>query len=116
MKTLIVKSQTRQRLPRALMIKYGEPNPLNVLGLRRLDHNPPHFTRVAFDLRVDPKTICDWIYENLEGRFWFGDYYQLSEDGKVGFCKAVSFEHAAEASYFGLVLNQINSVNTDFSV
>jgi hypothetical protein len=92
------------------MIKHGDPNPLNVFGLRRLDHSPPHFTRVAFDLRVDPKNISDWVYENLEGRFWFGDHYQVDDNGRVGFCKAVSFEIAAEASYFGLVLNQINSV------
>lgn len=95
------------------MIKHGEPNPLNVFGLRRLEHSPPHFTMVPFDLRVDPKTISDWIYEHLEGRFWFGDHYQLSPDGKVGFCKAVSFEIAAEASYFGLVLSQLNTTNND---
>ena len=98
------------------MIKHGEANPLNVFGLRRLEHSPPHFTRVAFDLRVDPKTIADWIHEHLEGRFWFGDYYQTGTDGKVGFCKAVSFEIAAEASYFGLVLNQINSMDTGFVI
>ena len=100
------------------MIKHGEPNLLNVFGLRRLEHSPPHFTRVTFDLRVDPKTITDWVYEHLEGRFWFGDHYQVDVDGngKVGFCKAVSFEIAAEASYFGLVLNQINSAEPGFLV
>jgi hypothetical protein len=96
------------------MLKHGEVNPLNVFGLRRIEHNPPHFTLLSFDLRVDPKVISDWIYENLAGRFWFGDYYLLSDDGKVGFCKAVSFEIASEASYFGLVLNQINVANNDF--
>jgi hypothetical protein len=98
------------------MLKHGEPNPLNVFGMRRLEHSPPHFTLVSFNLRADPKRISDWIYEHLEGRFWFGDHYLMSDDGKVGFCKAVSFEIAAEASYFGLVLNQINSADNDFII
>jgi len=65
------------------MIKHGEPNPLNVFGLRQLDHNPPHFTNVPFELKASNKQITDWIWENLEGRFWFGDHYQTDTDGSI---------------------------------
>ena len=56
------------------MLKHGEINPLNVFGLRRMDHCPPHFEKVYFDLRTSEKHISDWIYEHLIGRFWFGDF------------------------------------------
>jgi hypothetical protein len=91
------------------MIKLGYVNALNVFGLRLLEHNPPHFTKVPFDLRVNSKTVSDWIYQNLEGRFWFGDYYDVDSTGKIFCSKCVSFELAAEASMFALILNQINT-------
>lgn len=91
------------------MLKYNQPNPLNVFGLRQLEHNPPHFTTVSFDIRVGQKQITDWIWENLSGRFWVGDVYSLNENGGLMMCRAASFEHAAEASYFSLLLDQINT-------
>ena len=91
------------------MLKYKQPNPLNVFGLRQLEHCPPHFTKIEFDLRVPNKRVTDWIYENLEGRFWFGDYVNTSETGTTVINKAAGFERRSEASYFGLIFDQINS-------
>ena len=65
------------------MLKHGEVNPLDVFGLRKLDHCPPHFERVIFDLRLSKKDIIDWIYENLEGRFYHGSYDTISENGFI---------------------------------
>lgn len=90
------------------MLKYGEINPLNVFGLRRLEHCPPHFEQVHFDLRVNDKKITDWIIENLAGRFWFGDSYSQSEDDGISLSKCAGFEIVSEASYFSLMLDQIN--------
>jgi hypothetical protein len=90
------------------VLKYNQPNPLNVFGLRQLEHRPPHFTSISFDIRVGQKQITDWIYENLQGRFWIGETYYPTENGNVSFQKSVAFEHAAEASYFSLLLDQIN--------
>ncbi len=91
------------------MLKYNQPNPLNVFGLRQLEHNPPHFTSVCFDIRVSQKQITDWIWENLQGRFWVGDVYSYSNSEHLIMQRSVSFEHAAEASYFSLLLDQINT-------
>lgn len=92
------------------MIKMGEVNPLSVFGIRQLNHSPPHFTVVDFDLRVQEKTITDWIWTNTCGRFYIGDHYYESENsGYMNMCKRVSFELPAEASYFSLLLNTINS-------
>jgi len=84
-------------------------NPLAVFGLRRVDHCPAHFTQFAFDLNTHDKVVTDWIYENLTGRFFYGDYYFIHEsNGKVGMRKCAAFEQAGEASYFALQLDTFN--------
>ena len=90
------------------MLKHNEVNPLTVFGLRRVDHLPPHFSPVRFDLRVSEKQITDWIWEYLDGRFYCGDYYYTTENGNVDVQKMVAFEEPGEASYFGLVLDTVN--------
>ena len=90
------------------MLKHGEVNPLNVSGLRKLEHCPPHFERVLFDIRTTQKQIADWIYENLEGRFWIGDTYQSTVGGSTTIEKCAAFERHNEASYFSLMLDTVN--------
>ncbi len=87
------------------MIKHGEINPLSVFGLRQLDHCPPHFSRVCFSLQTDQKTILDWVWENTQGRFWFGDTWYSC--GVIQKCLA--FEIMGEASYFGLLIDKVNT-------
>lgn len=95
------------------MLKHGEANPLAVFGLRKLEHCPPHFTRVDFDLKTSEKAITDWIWANLDGRFWFGDWYYKDADNTVQLSKRVGFEIPGEASMFALMLDQINKYNND---
>ena len=91
------------------MLKHNEVNPLAVFGLRRMDHCPPHFTVVTFEIYAPEKTISDWIWENLDGRFYLGDEYSTDADTKsVRLQKRVGFEIPGEASYFSLVLDTIN--------
>ena len=90
------------------MLKHGEVNPINVHGLRKLEHCPPHFERVVFDIRTSQKSISDWIYENLEGRFWIGDTYNTSTGRSTSLNKCAAFEKHSEASYFSLILDTIN--------
>ncbi len=95
------------------MLKHGEVNPLSVHGLRRTDHCPPHFTQIEFNIYVSEKTITDWVWANLSGRFFFGDMYQGS--GKAySSNKVAAFELPGEASYFSLVLDTINKNPFDF--
>lgn len=90
------------------MIKTGQVNPLMVHDLRKLDHCPPHFEKVTFDLHAAEKEILDWIYENLSGRFYMGIQDRRSA-GSTSRQHCVSFEDPSEASYFGLFLHQINT-------
>ena len=93
------------------MLKHGEVNPLNVFGLRKLDHCPPHFECVLFDSYVTEKQVSDWIYENLTGRFYVG-YKDIINNNKslTQFQRQmnVGFEVHTESSYFSLFLPQIN--------
>jgi hypothetical protein len=93
------------------MLRLGDPNPLAVWGLRQLKHCPPHFTKICFDVRVEDKKITDWIWSNLSGRFYIGEYYHAVKKMHgtmiVG-QKCVAFEDAGEASVFALILDTIN--------
>jgi hypothetical protein len=90
------------------MLKFLEVNPLNVFGLRRTEHCPPHFQDIKFDLRTSEKELADWIYEHLQGRFYIGDHYSPKEQGGLIMCKKVAFEIPAELTYFAMFLDTIN--------
>ena len=96
------------------MLKHNEANPLSVHQLRRMDYCPPYFTAVHFDLATQDKSISDWIWENLEGRFYYGDFYTEDDNGKAGMQKMAAFELPGEASYFALVLTTINAYDNLF--
>lgn len=93
------------------MLKHGEPNPLNVHQLRELNWCPPHFVKVQFEPYVTDRTIRDWIYENLEGRFYIGDIDVARTPGgkPIDRNMLVAFELASESSYFSLYLSSLNT-------
>ena len=76
-------------------------NPLAVNNMRRMDFCPPHFETITFDLKANERTITDWIYENTEGRFYFGQDTRLNI--------RVGFEVHPECSYFAMFLHTINT-------
>ena len=92
------------------MYPSSNPNPLAVFGLRRVDHCPPHFYPVRFDSIADTKKITDWIWENLSGRFHFDDVYgpSLTSPTNTIIQKCAAFEIHSEASYFALLLVDLN--------
>jgi hypothetical protein len=90
------------------MLTAGDVNPLSVFGLRQLEHCPPHFAKVGFDSAVEDKRVTDWVWENLTGRFYFGDQYVEDANGPKYIEKVIAFELHSEASYFALFLNEIN--------
>jgi hypothetical protein len=94
------------------MLKHGEVNPLNVHGLRQLAHCPPHFEQVVFTNYLTHKELTDWIFENLEGRFYIGDIDVARTPGGKTFDRQTlaAFELPGEASYFSLCLTQINQL------
>ena len=85
-----------------------EANPLNIFGLRRLSHCPPHFTKVEFNLRTEQKELSDWIYTKLTGRFYLDSIYSHTDGTHIELKHCAAFEIPGEASYFSLFLDDIN--------
>jgi len=91
------------------MIKTFQVNPLNVHNQRVLEFCPPHFYVVDFDLSCSAKKISDWIYENLSGRFYFGEVIVYDQQKSLtNIQRRAAFEIHSEATYFALVLNELN--------
>jgi hypothetical protein len=93
------------------MLKFNEPNAIEVQGLRRLYHLPPHFDSVTFNLYVHEKDVTDWIYENLNSRFYVGPFAQkdMQNIGSREMTHIAGFEENSEASYFALLMDTFNS-------
>jgi hypothetical protein len=93
------------------MLKHNEVNPLTVFGLRRVEHCPPHFTTLQFNVYTSDKIITDWIWEHLTGRFYYGDYFfnNVKGSNSVDMQKRVGFEIPGEASYFSLILDTLQT-------
>jgi len=89
------------------MIKHGEPNPLNIFMMRSFTHCAPHLERVYFDTNQSDTTILNWIIENLEGRFYYGDHLIKNADNNWEIRKCAAFEIKSEASYFCFMLDKI---------
>ena len=47
----------------------NDVNPLNVLGMRRLNRIPPNFTKFQIKTFVDIRELDRWIYLNLNSRY-----------------------------------------------
>ena len=89
------------------MLRDGSPNVLTIHGLREVELCPPHFVKVPFSLTGNRKDFTDWIWENLEGRFWVGDFYYINDADTLEMSACAAFETPGEASMFALCLSQI---------
>ena len=108
------------------MLKNGEVNPLNLWNMRQVEGTcPPHFERVEFDLYMHqtPKEYSDWIWENLEGRFWLGEMYNYDttvtdtygpdkRTQRITMSTCAAFELPSEATMFAMCLSQISPPNS----
>lgn len=84
-------------------MKLKDPNPLDVLGLRRVEFCPPHFATAMVQRRYNiDRAICDWIEDHLTGRYYFGQSLQLDENNNLTQTTTVGFEQEKELSFFML--------------
>lgn len=93
----------------------GDVNLLDIHGMRRVEHNPPHFKSIVLEKKIPPKVLIDWIYLNLSGRFHISDYFSLTEINERAnsainqSCQSilVSFEDGSELTFLCLSLDNI---------
>ena len=84
-------------------MKLKDPNPLDVLDLRRVDFCPPHFITVDVPRRYNiDRAICDWIEDNLSGRYYFGPAIGLDDMRNLTQTIRIGFEQPKESSFFML--------------
>jgi hypothetical protein len=85
-------------------VKIKDPNPLDVLDLRRVDYCPPHFSTANVVKRYNlENAICEWIEHHLKGRYYFGSNVELNKtNNTIEGNYTVGFENAKELSYFML--------------
>jgi hypothetical protein len=80
----------------------GTINPLNVLGLRKLSHIPPHFAKMT-SKNVDKIDVIDsWIYTRLDSRYCVKKSYILDQDKKMVEVVEIGIEEPRELSMFSL--------------
>lgn len=100
------------------MIIHGEVNPLNVLKAREIKYLPPHFSVIKLPVNsyndihtFRSKKIRNWIYKNLQGRFYVEDSTTRrfkGQEAKLFPSKIiVAFENSSELSFFNLACPEV---------
>jgi hypothetical protein len=80
----------------------GRINPMNVLGLRRLKHIPPHFAKMTSRNIEKIDLIDSWIYTRLDGRYCIKKSYILDSNKKLTETVEIGMEDPKELSMLGL--------------
>ena len=89
-----------------------DPNPYNVLEIRKLRFIPKHFTVIKLQHHVPYwtnsllTTIDNWIYNNCSGRYSIAEDLDVV-DNKVEKIIKIGFENASESSYFSLGCSEL---------
>lgn len=85
-----------------MAIRNGKPNPLNFLDLRRVKFPARHFHFTTVP-RYNPsqlKKMDEWIYNNLNGRYYIGQGIGLDHNNSVIYTTKIGFEQEKEMSFF----------------
>lgn len=89
-----------------MALKHGKVNALNVLGLRKVSFPARHFSYTHLNKTTPAfiKQLDEWIYNNLNGRYYIGSDIALANDSNstVIYVSKVGFENAKELSFFQL--------------
>ena len=92
-----------------------EVNPLGVLGLRKLNFIPSHFTKITVDIEVfsNIKLLDHWISYNLNSRYAIKQGYGLDPDNKLVDVIEIGIEDPKEILMLSLGCPYIHSNNKE---
>jgi len=79
-----------------MSLNRGELNALGVLGFRKLNFIPEHFTKLSIEHRFDVKDIEHWIEYNLNSRYAIRDSYGLDNNRKLVTITEIGIEDPKE--------------------
>lgn len=92
-----------------MALKYGKPNPLNLLDLRRVRFPARHFHYTTLT-RFNPNkniSVDYWIYHNLNGRYYIGQSIILDNTNTLSYVTKIGFEEEKELSFFLLACPEL---------
>lgn len=86
-----------------MALKNGKVNRLNALGIRKVNFPAHHFYYMVVDkyTPVQHKNIDQWIFNNLNSRYYLGQSVDLVNNTIV-FVTRIGFEQEKELSFFKL--------------
>lgn len=91
-----------------MALKNGKPNALNALGIRKVAFPAHHFYFTTLP-KYNPakyKELDDWIYFNLNSRYYIGQSIDLI-DNSIVYVTKIGFEQEKELSFFKLACPHI---------
>jgi hypothetical protein len=85
-----------------MALKNGKPNPFNLLEIRRVRFPARHFHFTILNKFNPVKNIQidDWIYHNLNGRYYLGQALDLDNTNTIIYTTKIGFEEEKELSFF----------------
>ncbi len=90
-------------------IKHGKINPLNALDIRKVHFPAQHFHYIELE-KFHPtylRNLDDWIYNNLNGRYYIGSSLSLI-DNNITYITKIGFEIEKEISFFKIACPFLN--------
>lgn len=84
-------------------IAKGNINPLNVLGIRKLNFIPEHFAMITVSTDRDLEKIDNWIYDNLNSRYCMKVVQIIDENNKISEILKIGVEEPKELTIFSLL-------------
>jgi hypothetical protein len=86
----------------------GSVNPLNVLGVRRLNFIPKHFAKIHVNNGVSIQKIEHWIYTNLNSRYGICKSYKVIDE-KITEVSLIGMEDPQEITMLILACPYFNN-------
>lgn len=90
-----------------------EVNSLNLLGFRKLNFIPSHFSKISLDEKIDIKELECWIEFNLNSRYGIQYKNQLNQSKKIIRVTEIGFEDPKELTIFNLGCHLIHKVKKE---
>lgn len=80
----------------------GSVNPLNILGARRLNFIPTHFSKMALGDGSNKDRIDAWIYQNLDSRYAIVKSLKIDSNNKLVEFHELGIEDGKELTMLSL--------------
>lgn len=85
-----------------MSLNRGKLNPLSVLGMRKLNFIPEHFSKINIKKSIDIKLLDNWINFNLNSRYAIVSNIVVNQDKKMMEILEVGLEDPKEITMLTL--------------